>query len=465
MTVDRLISISYPFLIQASVEPHFLQAMQQIVDQLIPESFWPFAQEGCEPELAKMRIETDLMAQLPLFRQGEIEESAKSFALSYLCPAEYTHQARRFVVDTLSRWLVPGRSVEICGGISLFFEFASAPGVRFFAAQDLISIRNPEERLAIQTNVGPLVEQLKRKLPCEFTRKSEHSVHPIFLPRNEEDTIRNLIVLSEQIQFVKDLPQVSIHYERQTDIDLIFTVIIARLFKKNSLRKLLEKSRFKMEIDDMRVLGLLKQKYPKEGAILRITVNKRPFFRPDDSIDLLKARQKIVSGLTEILGEVRDFNGGMILKQEEALTQLRLEIGNSSAEREFLLENYFYSLKPAIMQTVHETSILKKHFELFNAILATDFKLQPFEILGAKWGKFFLFFVGSSSSQFRSAVLDAIHSFELPSRNLTTTFLEMKNICTLGVILRVEPDIGEKLFAKTIQALEEWNRKFYCIVT
>lgn len=431
--------------------------MQQIIDQIIPVSYWNEVESGVDVEKLIYRMRDNL----PIFKHTEIEDTSDSFAITYLCPADYTHQARRFVVDTLSRWLIPGKPVEISGGISLFFEFVHAPEIRFFAAQDIVTIGSKEENLAIRRNLPDLIGQLKNKLPCEFTRKAEFSVHPIFMPRNEEDTIRNLIVISSQIRYLKDLPQVSIYYEKQTDLDLIFTVIIARLSKEIPLRKLLEKSRMKMDIDDVRVMGYVKQKYPKEGAILRLTVNKRPFFRADYSIDLLRARQKIVLDLTDCLGEFRDFNGGMILKQEEALTLLRKELGKLSQEKEFILENYFYSLKPAVMQTVHDSSTLKIHFDLLNAVIGTDFKIQPYKVVSKQTQKMLLLFISAASSSFKAPVMDAIGPFE--SRNLTTSYLEIKNTSSLGFILRLETDIAEKFTSSIEEALREWARRFLCI--
>lgn len=457
---SQIIPFPHPFLIQASAELPFLNAMQHMIDEMIPASYWNSIESEKDIETLLYRLH----ASLPLFKQTEIAEGCDSLAFSYLCPADYTYQARRFVMDTLSRWLIPGKSVEIAGGMSLFFEFAHAPNLKFFAAQDLVFIRSREEQIAIRKNLPDLITQLQKKLPCEFTRQSEYTIHPIFMPRNEEDTFRNLIVIASQIKFIRDLPQVSIHYEKQTDMELIFTVILARVQKGPSLRKYLEKSRLKMEIDDVRTMGHVKQKYPKETAILRITLNKRPFFRADYSLDLLRARQKIVLGLTECLGEIRDFNGGMIGKQDEALTQLRQEIGKLSREQEFVLETFFYSLKPIVMQTVHDTFLLKKHFSLLETVLRADFRLQPYKVLSTRSGKFLLLFISGVSSSFKPLILEAISPLGISSRNLTSSCLEIKNISALGFILRLEADLGEKFTDAIDRTLREWSRRFHCIL-
>lgn len=454
MTLDqpKIFPISHECLIRALKNPHdphslLLTAAQQVVDWVMPDLFFPQNEK------------------MPLFRHTEILDSSETFSLAYICPAEYTHRARRYVIDTLNRWLIPGKQIEIVSGIFFSFEFINHPGAEFFVAQDVVLIKTKEEAAIIRRNLPELTQQLKEKLQCEFIRQTEYSVHPIFMPRNEEEMIRNLIALTSQIKYVRDLPQVSIHYEKQTDSDLIFTVIIAKLLKTIPLRKILEKSELKMDIDDIRVMGYLKQKYPKEAAVLRLTVNKRPFFRADYSVDLLKARQKIVSDLRGSLGDFRDFNGGMILKQDESLQTLRQLLGKLEHEQELLLENYFYSLKPAVMQTVHEPALLKEHFQLLSKIISPNFTLQPYQLVTSTHSKHFLGFIAAYSGGFKEKVLGAIHSMGLPPQSLTLSFLTVKNISALSFIVRSEQqDTLEELVRKISSALQEWSGSIFCVV-
>ncbi len=468
LSKPKIIPFSHPFLIQPfagldALHFHFLNAIQQIVDLMIPESLWLETKSTVDVETLFYRLNS----MLPIFKYSDFDDSSPSLTISYLCSAEQTHHARRYVSDTLSKWLIPGKQAEMAGGISLNFQFAQDPFHKFFIAQEIVSIRNREENLAIQKSLPELIDELKRKLPHESIHCEENVVHPIFMPRNEEETIRNLIILATEIKYVRDLPQVSIHYEKQTQINLTFTVIAARLLKGTSepLRKILEKSSLKMDIDDVRVIGYLKQKYAKEAAILRVTVDKRPFFRADHSVDLLKARQKIVSELRQCLGEFRDFNGGMILKQDEALVQLRQELGPLSREKELLLENYFYSLKPGIMQMIYDTPVLKKHFELLSDVLKADLKLQPYQMVAESMGKLFLCFIAATSPTFKEGVLNAIAPLEISSRDLTISFLETEGNTAMGFLLRMEsPEIAQQFQTALLEAFHEWCHRFYCPV-
>lgn len=417
----KIVPFSHFFLIQGLAGPddphsYFLNAVQHIVDTIIPESLWLEIKSTPDAETLFGRLESSL----PIFKCAE---DSDCLILTYLCP--YIPRIRRYVIDALSQ----RQPVEIAGGISLHFQFVMDPARSFFIAQEIISFKNDEERAALLQALPELISDLKQKFPRELPRPSE--IHPTFMPRNEEEMIRNLIVLARQIRYVRDLPQVSLHYDKQTDTHLTFTILIARLLKGNfePLRKTLEKSRLKIEIDDIRIMGYLKQKYPKEAAVLRISVDKKPFFRPDFSLDLLRARRKIVSELHTCLGDLRDFNGGMLRKQEEALHQLRQELGPLSPEKEFLLEHYFYSLKPAVMQTAHETTLLKSHFGLLTSLDQHSIQTQTTD-------KFFLCFLTASAIT-QEALRQAIAPLQIPASDLTTSFLLIKERAAIGFILRL----------------------------
>jgi hypothetical protein len=73
----------------------------------------------------------------------------------------------------------------------------------------------------------------------------------------------------------------------------------------------------------------------------------------------------VVNELSRILGEFRDFNGGMISKQYELLTEVRAYLVQESVKyNELLLENFFYSLVPVIMRTLLEPHAFKSLFQM-----------------------------------------------------------------------------------------------------
>lgn len=410
------------------LEEGLFRTFQKMVHRMIPQDLWESGGDAKE-------VQERLAELLPLFQASEIDETSSCLAVTYLYPAEYTHLARRYVVETLSKWLGPHKPLEICGGLSLKFQFAKAPLKQFFIVEDLFALKNDQERAFAQLHLKGLIEEIKQKLPYEFFHQIERNVHPIFMPRNEEEMIRNLIVLNSEVRHLKDPTQVSIHFDKQTDTDLTFTVLLVKIHKKEPLKALLEKSKLKIDIHEVRTIGLIKQKYPKESAVLRITLDKRPFFRVDYSLDLLKARQKVVLALKECIGEFRDFNGGIILKQEEAMKYLKNSIACLTKEKEFLLENYFYSLSPTIMPTILDPSLLKEHFELFYRLLQAK-DPQPIAHLFSR--SYFLFFALPSCSYIKETFLQKIDCLKISSKHLTLSSFEMQKRHAIGIILKLE---------------------------
>ncbi len=268
------------------------------------------------------------------------------------------------------------------------------------------------------------IDLLRQKLGSEIKKQIENDVHPIFLPRNEEEIVRNLILLSQQLKYTRDFPQVSIHYEKQSESELFFSIMMARLLLPvaKGLRELIVsgESDLKISIDEIREIGKLKRKIPKETSVLRVALDKAPFFRPDYSVDLLRARQRVAYELSKVIGEYRDFNGGMILKQEESLLALRNLIGTMSQETEFLLENYFYSLRPGIMQTVLPSEVLNSHFELLMNLR----KNPDSNFVEEKVERFFLFFGRLIHPGLKENIEIAVERLKIPSYELTSCFLQ-----------------------------------------
>lgn len=441
--------------------PYFFNAIQQIIDGTIPESLWL---ESKNPEMIPS-VFNQLNEMLPIIKHSYLDHPGNSFSISLICSPDWTLIVRAIVIETLTRLV--GKPIEVVGGLSLNFSFEHYPFLKFFVLQMIISVRNEGEREIFGRCMPHFIEELKQKLPHELARQSGSLTHPIFMPRNEEEWMRARIDLTKQIKYVADLPQVSIHYDKQTDTHLLFTVMLARLLKGkfDPLRKLLKNSSLTIDIDDVRILGYLKHKYPKESAVVRIALDKTPFFRADKSVDMIKARQKIVSELDRCLGEFRDFNGGMILKQAEAFHRLRKELGNLSAQMEFILENYFYSIRPGIMQTVHEPKIFQRHFELLSQGLKSHLRIEPYQFQAKIEEKHFLCFITANSPSFKEEVLSAIGELSFNPRDLTSSECEVDQLPMLGFILRIESlEIAEQ-FENTIRhALREWSRHFFCPV-
>ncbi len=210
------------------------------------------------------------------------------------------------------------------------------------------------------------IKEMKQRLPEEIRNGIEKVTHPLFMPRNEEEVMRNIIILSSQLKFSRDLPQVVIAFDEQTENELIFTVIWMRILKDSDLplQTLFERgeSLIKFIPDRIKKVGLLRKKYPKEVTVFRVGLAPDSFLRPDHSVDLFKARQAIVQELRSFLGEFRDYNGGMIAKQHEQFLALRSLFSSLDRKEELLLENFFHSIFPIELRSVFYPQFLKNLF-------------------------------------------------------------------------------------------------------
>ncbi|MGB7979070.1 MAG: hypothetical protein WCF19_07945 [Chlamydiales bacterium] len=208
------------------------------------------------------------------------------------------------------------------------------------------------------------IQLLKVSLPDQIKRHIEQLAHPIFMPRNEEEVLRNIMALSRQLRFVGDMPQITISFDEQKGSDLCFTVILLRVVseKEPSVQEIFsaQKSELKYIPDRIRRVGHLRRKYVKEATVFRTVIAGDPFLRSDHSVDLYKAREFVLTQVSRILGPVRDYNGGMIYKLGESLNALKRALGRSADP--ILIEKFFYAIVPIEMRSSLETEPLKQFF-------------------------------------------------------------------------------------------------------
>jgi len=219
------------------------------------------------------------------------------------------------------------------------------------------------------------VHQLRAALPDQIKSSIEQLTRTIFMPRNDEEVLKNIMALSRQLRYVTDIPQVIISFEEQKGQDLTFTVILLRLVEEEdpSVQQLFAtaKTGLKYIPDRIRRIGQVRRK-TKEAAVFRTIVSSDPFLRPDHSVDLYKARSHVLAELNRIIGELRDYNGGMIFKQIEQITALRSSLGKVGEAHNLLMEQFFYSIMPMEMRTSLDIDSLKQLFLLLLQSIKPD---------------------------------------------------------------------------------------------
>ncbi|HSW86565.1 MAG TPA: hypothetical protein VLG49_03585 [Rhabdochlamydiaceae bacterium] len=285
------------------------------------------------------------------------------------------------------------------------------------------------------------MKRLRKKLARELKEGVENVIHPVFMPRNEEEVMRNIVLLSQQLKYVSDIPQVMISFEAQSQVELSFTVILVRLLseKSVSLMDIFHRSKSFLKFHDLETqkVGSLRKKYIKEANVFRISLNKELFLRKDYSLDLVKARQTVSAELSQILGEIRDFNGGILSKQHEVFLQLRESLPGLSESNEFLLENFFYSLTPPIMQSILPCSLLKTLFLMLLEVVEQDFKNERVFFKAHLEGEHLLIITASPIHSYKEFIFKTIDELKI-SADHAFACVHVDEIPCLAYIFRCE---------------------------
>jgi len=282
------------------------------------------------------------------------------------------------------------------------------------------------------------------------------------MPKNEEEVLKNILILSNELKYVSDIPQLYVSFQKQTESKLWFTVILLRLIRPNSQdsKEILKKiiGPIKIENLDCKVVGQLRKKYSKEAIICDFCLEKKLFIRKDFSLDLYEARRVLVSTLEKEFGEIRDYNGGIISKQKEALVKLRTLLNQINIHNDFLVENYFYSLYPSYMPSILPEIVLKKHFQLVLRSLEISYSFSTvfFEVQYINLHQIIL--LATSHSSFRDYITGEIHQLNINSSNITSLNMTTEEIFLVGYIHKFESQEEASLLIDTLtHSVKKWK--------
>lgn len=300
------------------------------------------------------------------------------------------------------------------------------------------------------------IQLLRESLPDHLKGHIEYLMHPIFMPRNEEEILRNIMALSRQLKYVNDIPQVIISFDEQLGAELAFTVIFLRVLKPKmeKMEEIVKQSQSKVRllIDRTRKVGNMRRSYAKEATVLRVLLPMQSYFRPDHSVDLYKARKDVAAKLEDIFGPVRDYNGGMIYHQNEHFTAFKTALGQVAKQNEILLEKFFYSIAPAHMRSVLDVDALKTFFLMlvqFNKTSAS-YQKKPDFLLKEEAKRVFAVLPAHDSVQ-KKAVMLAVQKLNIPSHRLISYALESHDKPSFGYLYLCDDKEKQKLLIKTIQ--------------
>lgn len=297
---------------------------------------------------------------------------------------------------------------------------------------------------------------LRLFLPDEIKRRVEQLVAPIFMPRNEEEVMRNVLTLSHQLKYTRDIPQVILSFDEQTDSELSFTVVLVRLVQPGCapIRELLNQCKLDGQIlfDRVKNVGMLRRRYPKEAAVFRVRLPSAQFLRQDYSVDLYQARQSVLHALQETIGEVRDFNGGMIAKQSENFGLLKKGLGELASQQALLLQNFFHAIFPAHLSTTLDSQLLK---QLFQMLLEAVDSHEGVDLFSQKGFDRLFVMMKFSDLSLKQKVFAAIESLKIPFNELLSVQMQVLDSYYLGFIYLEEESEKQAVFLQKIHESAE----------
>lgn len=310
------------------------------------------------------------------------------------------------------------------------------------------------------------IRTLKDELEDELKKRIEKLIPSVFMIRNEEEIMKSILLLSQELKYLSDLPQVMISLDKQTPTDMVFTLVVVRLLRRMDLplEKCFQKTVPQVQFIPERVqtVGYLRKRIPKEANVFHLTIPKdRCILRADSSVNFYLARQRVIQILNDALGEIRDYNGGMILKQGELFSQFKDSFKEVAERNHELLENFFFSLNPIETQATLPLSSLTKLFYLYlEAIESELLKKESCFFKIEKEPNLSFAVVRARETSIKETLAEGLCRFDNFSKVLIKTQVSFQGSIILGYIYETHDTHKQELFAEIFSnQIREWKKK------
>lgn len=296
----------------------------------------------------------------------------------------------------------------------------------------------------------------------EIANRVERLVPAVFMTRNQEEILRNILTLSQEIQLPTDCPQVMISFETQKAEEFVFNLIYVRIENRNSLpieNLLNQKAQFGVWTLERKQLVKYLNQHSIFAYVFRILLPPVGFIvRNDGALNFFSARTHIANHLKMCMGEFRDFNGGILIKQEETLLSLKQHLPEVMSE---MIENLYYSITPIEMQAILGLNLLKTMVTLFLKILEIPFLSDsPYIIENRTTENRLLVMLRILNKDLYEIAKEHLLSFEFPEAIEASLFLSIQNSYVFGYIIDANDTQFTRRFLDSLkQLLQFWMKE------
>ncbi len=260
------------------------------------------------------------------------------------------------------------------------------------------------------------IGELKKFFPKELEDNVECYSPSLFLIRNEEEIFRNIVQMSREFHQAGDLPQVMISFQEQTAKGiLLFSVVIVRLATDTTpslreLSKLLPQT-IQLIPEMTSEIGTLDKGHIKEANITIFEVDSSLFARKNSSIDLREVRLYVAKALELMIGEFRDYNGGLFSKQHQQLRAIQEIVRGTDKS---FLESLFYSFTPSLFQTFILPEAGKVCASLFLEAKRSSLTItKPYELLEYHETSFSVVVIKTKLEHLKTSLIEEVMNFSL----------------------------------------------------
>lgn len=182
------------------------------------------------------------------------------------------------------------------------------------------------------------------------------------VPRNQEELSKQLHVLSKEIHTPEDIPQLMVCFDRQSSQGVMFLVLVVIPFRDGMQKLMLDSSETVVEMER----DFIDQGLKKRSWIIKVNLPISPIKRERE---FYQARKQVLKKIEPYFSQYRDYNGGMIEKQEAAYQAFALACQQEGIYKEALCEQFFYGIQSDYMRTLFTEVSLVCWYKMFVSFL------------------------------------------------------------------------------------------------
>jgi len=311
------------------------------------------------------------------------------------------------------------------------------------------------------------IQRVRKVLRGKITGDLPRLTRRVFMPRNQEEVYKNILLLSQEIRSTRDVPHLMISLDEHRDNDLIFLVNLVYVSppKPVDLEALFveEGSKVKFVSEHLYPVSFLNNRYPIIAHVFRLHVPLHPnLLRSDGALDFYQARRDLVALLHRVFGEFRDCNGGLILKFEEQLSSLKsyfLLLGYPNVE---VIEDFFYSLVPIEKQATLPFTLLRGLcFQFMEALSFRPTKPCDYYLNRIREGHHILMAARIPISSFQNTVRASFEALRAKfAASMSWSLLEIQGGLSLTILLDEHsfPEV-EAFYRSLKHVLNQWSKQ------